>query len=267
MRTLSLALVPVLLFALGCTCGGTESPTPPPPAPEAVDTAQTADAVADVGTDTSVVVEGEESAEGEQAGPVEGEDGVTEAPGSDAKPNEKPTLTPEQRKKRRRRMMMMKKRRAAAKGAAPAADEGAAQPDAAPDATEPPAEEAAAAPKATPKPVSHDPSPKPPGIKQVGTRSWTVTKTLFQRWKENPYRLGHIDEAGAGWKVTQVRQKPTYHLGIRGKDVVMSVNGRKLDTNAQLMSAYLALQLKKKFDVEFKRQGKTITHHYEVVSD
>jgi hypothetical protein len=110
------------------------------------------------------------------------------------------------------------------------------------------------------------PKPKPAGITKTGSRTWTVTKSLFQKWKDDPYQLGRIKDKGAGWEVRMVRQRPSYHLGIRGKDVILTVNGRKLDTNAQLMSAYLALQLKKKFDVEIVRNGKTRIHHYEIVS-
>ena len=120
---------------------------------------------------------------------------------------------------------------------------------------------------AAPKPTASAPGPKPPGITKVGARSWTVTKTLFDKWKDDPYKLGRIKDAGAGWEVRQVRQKHGYHLGIRGKDVVLTVNGRKLDTDAQLLGAYVALKFKKKFDVEIVRGGKTRVHHYEVVND
>jgi hypothetical protein len=120
---------------------------------------------------------------------------------------------------------------------------------------------------AAPKPTASAPGPKPPGITKVGARSWTVTKTLFDKWKDDPYKLGRIKDAGAGWEVRQVRQKHGYHLGIRGKDVVLTVNGRKLDTDAQLLGAYVALKFKKKFDVEVVRGGKTRVHHYEVVND
>ena len=63
-----------------------------------------------------------------------------------------------------------------------------------------------------------------------------------------------------------MRQRHGYHLGVRGKDVVMTVNGHKLDTNAQLMGAYVALQFKRKFDVVIVRNGKQRVHHYEVVN-
>ena len=51
---------------------------------------------------------------------------------------------------------------------------------------------------------------------------------------------------------------------MRNKDVILEVNGKKLNSKAQLVAAYLALKNKKEFDVLFERNGKKRTHHYVV---
>lgn len=270
MRSLRLALATCLLWTLACTASPwTEEPVLTPAEPEpVVDTAVegAADGLADA----------EDQADSDT-------DAVTEAPGTEEAASETPTS----RSPRRRRVRRRKPRAGQAKGGGAAPPEGAREggaaaapsPEGAPAAGGEeglsgesdgvsPAEAAEPAPSPAPSSGAEKaPGPKPAGITKTGTRTWTVTKSLFQRWKDDPYKLGHIKEKGEGWEVRMVRQRHAYHLGVRGKDVVLTVNGRKLDTNAQLMSAYVALQFKKKFDVEIVRNGKVRVHHYEVVSD
>jgi hypothetical protein len=52
---------------------------------------------------------------------------------------------------------------------------------------------------------------------------------------------------------------------MKNLDRIVEVNGKKLNTQAQLLAAYLALKNKTEFDVVFVRDGKTITHHYRIV--
>lgn len=134
--------------------------------------------------------------------------------------------------------------------------------------TRQPAAEPTPAPTPGPAPAPAAPKPAPEGLRgvdQKGTRSWTVKKRLVGRWKDNPYSLGNAVQSGEGWSLRQVRAKDAYHLGMRNKDVVLSVNGKKLNTQAQLLAAYVALKNKTSFDVVFERKGKRISHHYEIV--
>ncbi len=48
------------------------------------------------------------------------------------------------------------------------------------------------------------------------------------------------------------------------KDIILSVNGRKLNTQAQMLAAYLALKNKKDFEVVFLRNGKQMKHQYHI---
>jgi len=91
-----------------------------------------------------------------------------------------------------------------------------------------------------------------------------VTKRLFEQWKADPYSLGNAVERGTGWELRQIRRRHGYHLGMRNKDVVYEINGKKLNTKAQLLAAYMLLKGKDEFDVVFERKGKRRIHHYTV---
>lgn len=246
MRSTPWLLLGTLAWVLACT-GSTCAGTPLAPEEPAADTASpaiTVDADDPADTDADTDVTGE--AEAAKKAPAKRKKKHKRKPGTPG-PKPTPPAAPT----------------APAAPAAPPAGEDAIDDDDDDDSDAPPPAGGGAAPK----PTASAPGPKPPGITKVGARSWTVTKTLFDKWKDDPYKLGRIKDAGAGWEVRQVRQRHGYHLGIRGKDVVLTVNGRKLDTDAQLLGAYVALKFKKKFDVEIVRGGKTRVHHYEVVND
>ena len=58
--------------------------------------------------------------------------------------------------------------------------------------------------------------------------------------------------------------QPTAPERIRNRDVLLEVNGHKLNTRAQLLLAYLALKNDRAFDLVFQRQGQRLVHHYEI---
>ena len=62
-----------------------------------------------------------------------------------------------------------------------------------------------------------------------------------------------------------VRTRAAYHLGMRNGDVIMEVNGHRLNTKTQLLGAYLDLRNDKTFDVVFYRDGVRRVHHYVIV--
>jgi S1-C subfamily serine protease len=107
-------------------------------------------------------------------------------------------------------------------------------------------------------------SSKPSGITQTNGTSWKVTQSLVNQWQENPYLLGNVRESGEGWQLMGVRQRLAYHLGMRNGDIVLEVNGHKLNTEPQLLAAYLACKNDKEFDIVFLRGGQRKTHHYSI---
>lgn len=115
------------------------------------------------------------------------------------------------------------------------------------------------------KKTAPQPGPKPEGIEQVADRSWRVSRALVDRWQDDPYRLGNAREKDQGWELLGVKVKDAWHLGMRNKDLVLLVNGHKLHTKPQLLSAYLACKNDSEFEVTFVRAGETIVHHYTVV--
>mgnify|MGYP000244387957 CR=1 FL=1 len=129
-------------------------------------------------------------------------------------------------------------------------------------------EPAPAQPEPAPEPApkkAKTPSPKPKGITQLSDTHWQVTKANFERWKGDPYALGGgISQSGDGWEVRWVRKREAWHLGMKNKDVVLEINGKKLKNKAQLAAAYLALKNKSDFEVLFERKGQRMTHQYTV---
>ncbi len=114
--------------------------------------------------------------------------------------------------------------------------------------------------------AKRDPAPKPAGITQLSKTTWQLRRNLADQYKDDPYLLANnVQKSGDGWEVKGVRQKDAYHLGIRSKDVVLEVNGKKLKTDAQLLAAWLALKNKDAYDVVLIRNGQTRVHHYEIV--
>ncbi len=124
-------------------------------------------------------------------------------------------------------------------------------------------------PPRQPKPAKKKPPPQPPpkpdGIEQVGDTHWRVSRALVQRWQDNPYALAGAREKDPGWELVGVRVHHAYWLGMKNKDLLMLVNGHKLNTKPQLLSAYLACKNDEEFDVTFVRAGQTVVHHYSIV--
>lgn len=116
-----------------------------------------------------------------------------------------------------------------------------------------------ARPPATPK-------PPPKGLEILPNNRWRVPRYLADRWEDNPYRIANAEEAGAGWRLSRVRPYGQgWYLGLRNGDVILSVNGMKLDTMPQLLMAYAKLKNDTSFEVQIRRGPEIRTHHYTIV--
>jgi hypothetical protein len=116
------------------------------------------------------------------------------------------------------------------------------------------------------KGAKREPGEAPRGITKVSDDRWQLTTRLADSYKDDPYQLANaVEKVGEGWKIKGVRQKDAYHLGLRGSDVVFEVNGHKLKTQAQLLTAYATLRNKKAYEVLIERNGKLKTLHYDIV--
>lgn len=124
----------------------------------------------------------------------------------------------------------------------------------------------AAAPPGTSERAPAAQKPPPKGLEILPDNRWRVSRALADRWQENPYRLANTEEAGAGWRLSRVRPYgPGWYLGLRNGDVILTVNGHKLDTMPQLLMAYAKLKNDTSFEVQIRRGGQIRTHHYTIV--
>jgi hypothetical protein len=207
------------------------------------------DTSAPVAVDPELPTEDDGVAEGEPAdtGTAEGSDegGDPDATEGDEEPQARP--------RRRRR------RRPGQGGAKPGPDKPA---PAKPAPAKPPPAPAEEAPTPEPAKPSGPPTSKPAGITQIDDTTWQVSQANVDRWKDDPYILSSVHQEDVGWSLVYARKREAWHLGMRNKDVILEVNGKKLNSKAQLVAAYMALKNKKEFDVLFERKGKKRTHHY-----
>lgn len=109
-------------------------------------------------------------------------------------------------------------------------------------------------------------SDAPSGITFVGSNTWEIKQRLVDKYENNPGKLCDVHEKGKGWELKRVKKGDCQHLGMLNGDVLKEVNGYGLANEAALAFAYAALKNKKKFDLKFKRDGKTKTFHYKVVN-
>ena len=60
-------------------------------------------------------------------------------------------------------------------------------------------------------------------------------------------------------------KSPLRNMGLRPKDIIVSINGKKVTNNLDLMGSYIQLKSKKKIDIVLKRQSRPLTLQYEIV--
>lgn len=107
----------------------------------------------------------------------------------------------------------------------------------------------------------------PPGVEDLGGGRWRVQRKVVDKYVEHPDKLGcSAREKGKGYELVGVQsQDDAYALGARNHDVVMTINGKSLDDQSDLINLYLTLQDADKLTVAFDRGGERQTHTYEIV--
>lgn len=112
-----------------------------------------------------------------------------------------------------------------------------------------------------------------PQIRQLDGTHWEVEKDLVEYYTSSiPIfnTLGYskkYDENGVkGWLIGGFGCKgPLYKAGLRSKDVIQEVNGKKTNTVAQIIGLWLFSKKKGTFEVKLLRKGKPMTLYYEVI--
>ncbi|MBX2797192.1 MAG: hypothetical protein KTR31_05975 [Myxococcales bacterium] len=118
-------------------------------------------------------------------------------------------------------------------------------------------EPAPAAPK-----TKHPIGPKPAGLEQLGPQRWQLSAELFAQIKRKPAELGRMTKDGPGFRLHGVRPRHGYHLGLRNRDLLLRINGRKLRNQGQVEAAFEALQDEGQFEMLLERRGQERVHTY-----
>jgi type II secretory pathway component PulC len=117
-------------------------------------------------------------------------------------------------------------------------------------------------------------SPKSLNITQVGKRSYNLPKKVIRHysrnWKE-AQQLAHLrwstkDQKRQGIKIQHISCKSPLRLsGLEKGDVVVSINGHKIQKDADLLKVYGRLMVWKKMEIKVKRNQRFITVKYSIV--
>lgn len=82
----------------------------------------------------------------------------------------------------------------------------------------------------------------------------------------NELGWSQANKKGKGWYVTGFNCfGPLWHAGIRRRDLIMRVNGKRTNNMMQVMLLWPKVKAQKHFEVEIERNDKPITLRYEVV--
>ena len=110
-------------------------------------------------------------------------------------------------------------------------------------------------------------------IQQISNHQFVVKRKALNRY------LGNLDNikglAKAYWykgkRVEGILLKsipcksPLRNMGILPNDIIVSINGKKVENNLALIGHYFNLRSKKNVDIILKRQNRPITLQYEIV--
>ncbi len=113
-----------------------------------------------------------------------------------------------------------------------------------------------------------------PGIEQSAPATYTIDRKLFETAKSNvsPYIQGvraHLvakDDKPFGFQLLGIRaQGALFAVGLRNGDVLISVNGFRLDSIDQALLAAAALKSEGRFRVDLVRNGSPLSLYYRVI--
>lgn len=112
-----------------------------------------------------------------------------------------------------------------------------------------------------------------PGVLSVAADTFHVDREVLDYYSASVARLNtlgysHRYEEGEvkGWVVGGFGCKsPLWHGGLRARDVVQTVNGKKTHNVLQIVGIWLSQRHKSSFEVTVLRKGKLVTLHYKVV--
>nr|WP_263429522.1 PDZ domain-containing protein [Nannocystis pusilla] len=97
------------------------------------------------------------------------------------------------------------------------------------------------------------------GVQCASASSCTLDKKLFDAAVADPSKLerqASISPARGGYKLTRVTPNSTVAaLGFRAGDVIVSVNGARLDDDMAALGLYMGLESTRNYNVTYERNG------------
>jgi len=110
-------------------------------------------------------------------------------------------------------------------------------------------------------------------IQSIGKREYAIKKNRFEYYTNSVPNAKKLAKAywyegkyGKGIMLTSIPcRSPLRNLGIKPRDIILAVNGKKINNNADLLYAYGQLKTNKKIDILLKRKASRFTLRYEIV--
>jgi|GEM_PF-6385210 len=124
-----------------------------------------------------------------------------------------------------------------------------------------------------PEPVAQPKcTPNSRGIKQLGPTKWRVKRSVIERYTgdmDKANKLARVKwaktKSGKTRGVRLVRvpcKSPLKAAGMRSKDLILAVDGKKVTSLAQGLRVWASIRRKSSFTVKIKRGSSTVTHRY-----
>jgi len=110
-------------------------------------------------------------------------------------------------------------------------------------------------------------------VKSVGKRKYAIKKKSFDFYVNSIPNAKKLAKAywyegkyGKGIMLKSIPCKsPLRNLGVKPKDIIIAVNGKKINNNADLLHAYVQLKTNKNIDILLKRNASRFTLRYEIM--
>lgn len=116
---------------------------------------------------------------------------------------------------------------------------------------------------------------RPDGVEQLDAHTWKVDRALIQRHTASLKQLNSLgwskpwrdkDSGEKGWQIGGFGcGSPLLASGLRPRDVIQSVNGRKTNTIPQILGIWTSWKRQDSFEVRVRRGDQAIVLHYVVV--
>lgn len=111
-----------------------------------------------------------------------------------------------------------------------------------------------------------------PQIEKVADGTWTIQRDLIDYYTSSiavfntlGYSRKYEEGDQKGWYIAGFGCKsPLYKAGLRSKDVVQAINGRKTNNVLQIFGIWTTMRKKGDFEVQVLRKGKVVLLHYKV---